>query len=64
MKYPQLIESCQKAITNGWCLGCQALENYYFRGNAYCKYAKTPVVENSINYIKEKLGMQESFFNE
>lgn len=64
MKYLPLTEKCKNAIANGWCLGCQALENPYFRGNSYCKYTKTPVVEGSITYIKEKLGMQESFFNE
>lgn len=64
MKYLPLIANCQNAIKNGWCLGCQALENPNFKGNLSCKYSKTPMVKESINYIKDKLGMQESFFNE
>lgn len=63
MKYPPLIESCKKAIENDWCLGCQALEEPTFVGNPNCKYSKSPTVEESINYIKGKLGIQESFFN-
>ena len=63
MKYPPLIESCKKAIANGWCLGCQALENPTFAGNPNCQYGKCQSVEKSINDIKRILGMQESFFN-
>lgn len=32
MKYPQLEGICAKAIEKSWCLGCQQLENPYFRG--------------------------------
>lgn len=62
MKYPRLIESCKRAIENGWCLGCQALESQDFVGNSNCKYSKAPPVEESIKYIHKKLGIQESFF--
>ena len=47
MKYQELIESCKKAIESGRCLGCQALEDYNFKGNPNCKYSK------------ENLGKQE-----
>ena len=56
MKYPELIESCRKAIESGRCLGCQALEDYNFRGNPNCKYSKTPSAEESIEQIKLNLG--------
>ena len=50
----QLIESCRKAIDNGICLGCQALENENFAGNINCKYGKIPTAEESIRQIKIK----------
>ena len=56
MKYQELIESCKKAIESGRCLGCQALEDYNFRGNPNCKYNKTPSAEESIKKIKLNLG--------
>ena len=56
MKYQELIESCRKAIESGRCLGCQALEDYNFRGNSNCKYSKLPSAEESIEQIKLNLG--------
>lgn len=56
----QLIESCRKAIDNGICLGCQALEDPNFIGNINCKYGKIPTVEESIRQIKINLGIEES----
>ena len=47
MKYSELIESCKKAIAEGRCLGCVALENINFKGNPNCEYSK------------ENLGIQE-----
>lgn len=38
-KYPKLTGICEKAIQNGWCLGCQRLEDYNFAGVNNCKYA-------------------------
>ena len=55
MKYPQLIESCRKAISEGRCLGCQALENPYFIGNIGCEYSKTPIAKESISKIHKIL---------
>ena len=43
----ELLESCKKAITEGRCLGCTALENINFKGNPNCEYSK------------ENLGIQE-----
>ena len=60
--YPPLIKSCQEAIRNEWCTGCQALENPNFRGRYNCKYSyppKTKKSKESINEIKEVLGVQE-----
>jgi hypothetical protein len=51
MKYPELIESCKKAIENEWCTGCQALEMPEFRGRVNCKYSKPPVAQD---YIEQK----------
>ncbi len=59
MGYVQLIESCQKAIEQGRCLGCTALENPYFMGNQNCEYSKQPTAKESINKIHEILGIQE-----
>lgn len=59
MKYPKLEEPCLTAIRKEICLGCQALENPYFRGRKDCKYAKIPTVEESIKRGKEILGIQE-----
>ncbi len=54
-----LIESCQKAINEGRCLGCAALENPCFMGNKNCEYSKQPTAKESINKIHEILGIQE-----
>lgn len=62
MKYQEVIENCKKAIESGRCLGCQALEDYNFRGNTNCKYSKTPSAEESIAKIKENLGVQEKIW--
>ena len=51
MKYQELIESCKKVIESGICLGCQALEDYNFKGNPNCKYSK----ENSGKQERIKL---------
>jgi hypothetical protein len=59
MKYKPLIKSCRKAIAEGRCTGCQALENPNFTGNPNCIYGKPPSAEESINKIKEILGTQE-----
>ena len=59
MEYPELIESCKKAIESGKCLGCTALENINFKGNPNCIYGKKPTVQESINQIWENLGVQE-----
>ena len=58
MKYPELIESCKKAIANGWCTGCQALEMPEFRGRYNCKYSKPPTAAESIKQIKMNLGVE------
>lgn len=55
----QLIESCRKAIEDGRCLGCTALEDENFIGNINCKYSKIPTVQESIKQIKINLGIQE-----
>lgn len=55
MKYTELIESCQKAIESGRCLGCTALEQFSFKGNPNCKYSKTPTAQESIKQIKLNL---------
>ena len=59
MKYPELEEPCKTAIKEGICLGCQALENPYFRGRKDCKYAKIPTAEESIKRGKEILRIGE-----
>lgn len=59
IRYLPLIDACQKAIVNNWCLGCQALENPDFRGNYCCKYNKEPPADKK---PKEKIGIQESLF--
>ena len=58
-KYPQLIESCRKAIEENRCTGCQALEDNSFTGNPDCEAGKIPTANDSINTIKEILGIQE-----
>ena len=58
MMYPKLIESCQKAITNEWCLGCQSLEDPNFKGKINCEHSKMPEIKKNTNY------KQESLFNE
>ena len=55
----ELIESCRKAIEENRCLGCTALENPYFVGNKDCRYSKTHTAQESIEQIKENLGIQE-----
>jgi len=55
-----LIESCRKAIADGRCLGCQALENPDFIGNSNCEYLKIPTKVESIMQIKINLGVQEN----
>ena len=55
----QLIESCRKAIEDGKCLGCTALEDENFIGNINCKYSKIPTAQESIKQIKINLGIQE-----
>ena len=59
MKYQELIESCKKAIEEGRCLGCTALEDNNFRGNPNCRYSKLPTAKDSLKIIKENLGVQE-----
>ncbi len=59
MKYQQLIPSCEKAIKEGICTGCQALENPYYRGNPNCRYSKIPTAQEYINEIHKILGMGE-----
>lgn len=59
MKYPELIEPCKSAISEGRCTGCNALELVWFRGRKDCEYAKIPTVEQSILKGKQILGIQE-----
>lgn len=37
IKYPELIDPCKSAISEGRCTGCQALELPFFKGNKNCK---------------------------
>ena len=60
--YLPIIESCQKAIEQGRCLGCTALENPCFRGNKDCEYGKKPTAKESINTIYKILGVQEKIW--
>ena len=60
MNYPELIDSCKKAIENGRCLGCIALEDPLFRGNPYCEYGRIPTAKESIKKIHKILGIQET----
>ena len=62
MKYPELIDSCKKAIEDGRCLGCTALENPSFRGNPNCEYGRTPTAKESIEKIHRILGVQEKIW--
>lgn len=66
--YSRLIKSCEEAIKNEWCLGCQALEDSNFRGRYNCKYSYPPETKKSKESIieihkildkKENLGIQE-----
>ena len=62
MKYPRLIRSCEEAIKNEWCLGCQALEDPNFVGRYNCEGSyppETKKTKESRNEIKIKLGIQE-----
>lgn len=38
MKYKELTGICKDAIHNGWCTGCNKLEEYNFTGVKSCKY--------------------------
>lgn len=61
MKYPPLIKSCEEAIRNEWCLGCQALAEPDFRGRINCKGAFPPETKEArecINKINEMYGIQ------
>nr|DAO22418.1 MAG TPA: hypothetical protein [Caudoviricetes sp.] len=40
MEYSELQGICVKAIKYGLCLGCQQLENPYFKGKNKCQYVK------------------------
>ncbi len=61
--YQRLIKSCEEAIKNKWCLGCQALENPNFTGRYNCEEAKPPPpskeVQKNIEKCKKILGIQE-----
>lgn len=58
----ELIERCKIAIKENRCLGCQALENPYFKGNMDCEYGRVPTAKESIQKIKENLGVQENLW--
>ena len=58
------MDCCQKALESGRCLGCQALENPMFVGNANCEANKTPSAKECLRYIKETLGIQESLLDD
>lgn len=60
MKYLDLIDTCKKAIEDGRCLGCTALENPLFRGNANCEYIESKTAKESIEKIHRILGIQET----
>lgn len=47
----QLKDPCKSAITNGWCLGCQAMEDENFIGDPNCRFNKRPTAKESINLI-------------
>lgn len=55
MEYSELQGICAKAIKYGLCLGCQQLENIYFRGVKQCKY----VTGTKGEQIKLELDKQE-----
>lgn len=55
IKYPQLCNSCAKAIKEQKCLGCSGLEDVYFLGNPNCIHAKIQTVQESIRQIKINL---------
>ena len=52
---------CSKALKEGRCLGCQALEDKEFIGNLDCKYNKTPTARESIQQIYKQLGINTNF---
>nr|DAI88327.1 MAG TPA: hypothetical protein [Caudoviricetes sp.] len=54
MEYSELQGICAKAIKYGLCLGCQQLENPYFRGVKKCKY----VTDVEGKQIKLDLGKE------
>ena len=58
----ELIEKCKRAIETEKCLGCQQLENPYFKGVKTCKYVDIPTAEDSIKQIKINLGIQEKIW--
>lgn len=53
----QLKDPCKSAIANGWCLGCQAMEDENFIGNPNCRFNKRPTSKESINSIFKNLGV-------
>ena len=60
--YPRLIRSCEEAIKNEWCLGCQALENPNFVGRYNCEGSHPPETKKtkeSINEIHKILNIKE-----
>lgn len=57
MKYKNLIPSCEKSIKSGRCLGCTALENPDFIGNANCEFNKIPSAQQTIEQIFKNLGV-------
>ena len=59
MKYQQLIPSCEKAIREGICTGCQGLSEPSYRGNPDCIHSKEPTAQEYINEIHKILGMGE-----
>lgn len=55
MKYPKLTGICKYAIEKGLCTGCNKLEDVNFIGVKQCN--NMPNVNESINFIRETLGM-------
>lgn len=48
MIYPELIESCKRAIQENRCLGCTGLEYPEYKGNPNCEYSKEITIKNNI----------------
>ena len=59
MKYINLNEKCKRAIEPERCLGCQGLENPYYRGNPNCQYNRIPTAQESLNQIWRNLEVRE-----